>query len=543
MSFLTNNVTASHIVSEGEQTRNQSLLISMGLIYLAIPNILFLWGWFTPEIAVAISLLICCAVGRAVILSLQASSDGRSPTCRRTLLGMAGALAALLIVLYYLLRLGMLGFLPSFIDHDVLRTAMFCNLRDAAWPVVLPNGKEMSYYLAGILPSALLARLAPASGQWAIVLWTSLGMMLTLLMASSQPSRRPWGVRLLLATLFLAIVCNPIVSYNLGPRVITMLQEHFGLELTFLCPEHRLSCSNVLNSGGVLYNSTPYALLVAAMLLVCRRRAEIVLPVALALLVPASPFAGIALLPLVAFRWWESVRAEGGPFRARLLWDAFLPAAMAFITVVYFTRADGASAATLAGVAWGWTEALHYELWLLLGWLLILLPLVPLLRRDPLFIALTACCALLPFLFIGSCPDPGAGRHNELWLKAGPVYLMLASCLWLRYWRSIGWYKYLFTAFCTLVALAQVAVYAWLLAQGTNGYLETDDKWNGHLNHDASFLNQSVPPCKEPLVPGIMLRTAGESEEHFPGCLLPKAPGCDYSRPMREEDPSVIAPL
>ncbi len=30
------------------------------------------------------------------------------------------------------------------------------------------------------------------------------------------------------------------------------------------------------------------------------------------------------------------------------------------------------------------------------------------------------------------------------------------------------------------------------------------------------------------MLPGILLRTAGESEKHFPGCLIPEAPGCDY---------------
>jgi len=59
--------------------------------------------------------------------------------------------------------------------------------------------------------------------------------------------------------------------------------------------------------------------------------------------------------------------------------------------------------------------------------------------------------------------------------------------------------------------------------------------WNGHLNHDAAFLNQSVQPCKEPIISGLMLRESGESERHFPGRLLPKAPGCDSSRPSKNE--------
>ncbi len=206
-----------------------------------------------------------------------------------------------------------------------------------------------------------------------------------------------------------------------------------------------------------------------------------------------------------------------------------LPSAMFFVSVIYFTRGDGANAFTLTGVAWGWGDFLHQDAWLAAGWVVMVLPLFFVVRKDAFFLTLLGCYLLLPFVFIGTMPEPGMGRNNELWLKASPCYAAVVAFYWLQHWRHIGWYKYVILLLC-LGTKARVVVNDVRLF-GSREYLQVDDRWNGHLNHDDPFLNQSVPPCKEPLVPGVMLREAGESEAHFPGCLLPKAPGCDYSRP------------
>ncbi len=547
MGFWVNRQVEPELLgAQGGQTRAQSLLICLGLIYLAIPNVLFLWGWFTPPVALGVSALMLLALGRAALLTLRGCEPSAACGRCRPFAMVAGLLLALLVLAFFILRLGVLGFVPSFIDFDIIRNALFCNLRDAAWPLIFPDGREMSYYIAGTLPPALLARLAPESGQWAVVLWTAGGMLLTLLLVSSAlPSRRYcWGTRLMLVTLFMACICCPLTSYNLGPRVLGYLRDGAGIDLMFLCPVHRLSCSNVLNNGAMLYNSSPYAFMLVAMLVVCRHRAEAVLPAALALVVPLSPFAGIALLPLVLVRWADALRGRGAWRLGTLAVDSLLPAAMAVVAAVYFTRQDGKSAATLTGLAWNWPEFWMYEAWLILGWLLLVLPLLFLRqRRDALSYTLLACCVLLPFAFIGARPAPGMGEHNELWLKAAPMYLMLVGCWWLAAWRRIGWYKYLLVGFCAFTLLAQVALYADLFSKRTHAYLEVDDQWNGHLCHDAPFIHRMVPPCKEPMLPGVMLREAGESERHFPGCLLPKAPGCDYTRPARVGGPKVKAPM
>ncbi len=489
-----------------------SFLISSGLIFLAFPNLLFLWGWFTPPAAVASSLLILFAVGRAIRLSFTGVSTFPRRGGKRCLLFSASAAAAALIVLLSISSVsGILGCVPAFGDILVLREAMFCSLRDAPWPLVLPNGKEMSYYLANILPPALLARCAPEAGHWMIALWTLLGLMIALLLLSHQlKGRRTWCLSLLLFTLLIAIFCGPFAS-----------------DSPFLLPKLHSSYLNPLRGSGCCYNSYPPALLAGALIFSCRNRPgarpEVLLPVVLSLLVPLSPLGGIGLLPLAAVVYIRHVRNSGG-FSLKLLWDAPLPLCMAFLSAVYFTRADGPNVITLTLISWSWKPLLALYSGLIISWVFLLFPLWKAAKHDPFFIALAVCNFLCPLIFIGTM-----GGCNELWLKSAPVYTLLMVCYWFKYWPGLGRVKYLIIGIGLLAAINTFAKQ--IRHFDASRYLVVEDLWNGHLNHDHPFLNQSIPPCKEPMAPGVLLRRSGESEEHFPGCLLRRAPGCDYSAP------------
>ncbi len=514
----------------GHQSRTQSVLISLGLFYLAIPNLLFLWGWFVPWLAIAVTLLILFAVTRAVVLTSQDNEKWLWPGMKTLPALLIGLSVASLVSLYYLFRAGLLGCVQSYGDLEILRNAMFANLRDAAWPVILPNGKEMSYYLANVLPPALMARLMPHSGQWSVVLWTLPAMLLFIAMAATLvPGRRTWGWKFALAALFLAVFYCPFVASSVTHPLFHGFEKLTGCDIGILRAGRPVVCGHSLSGCGGAYNSSPPSLLLTGILLTCKRRQEVVLPVALSLLVPLSPFGGVDLMPLVALRWWMGMREKGRLRLPSLLVDALLPMAMMFICAMYFTRADGTSAVSLTPTAWGWFVYLRYEVWRMGGWLLLLLPLWFCLRRDTFFLCFTGCYLLMNFLFIGSMPEPGAGANNELWLKTAPCYMFITACYWMRAWHSMGWYKYLITAACLLMTVR--GVYSYTSTIGQNAWLQVNDRWNGHLNHGDDFLNQSIPRCKEPLVPGVMLRTGGESEKTFPGNLLPPAPGCDYSRP------------
>ncbi len=527
--------TPVSLVAEGPQTFSQSFLISAGLVYLSIPNILFLWGWFTPPVSLTLTALLAAAVARAAWVSFAAGAGKERISAKRAGLFVAGLIVTLLISFLGIFDSGMLGFVPSDGDHTLLRNAMFANLRDAAWPLILPNGKEMTYYLADILPPALLSRLAPHCSQWFVALWMLLAVLLSLLLVSSRLNfcRSSWGVRLIIVSVAMGLVCSPVISQRLLRATCYYAEEFAELSLWQWLPQKVAVFNNCLSSCATCYNSAPPVLLAAAMLVVCRRREEVVLPIALTLLVPLNPLGGIALLPLAVVRWWGSVRLRALPW-FRLLPDALLPLLMAAAVFVYFVRADGSTHATLSGIAYGWDLFLFNYLWLLFGLGVVVFPLFPLIWKDLFFRVLVACCLLMPWLFIGSLPEPGRGLNNELWLKCAPAYVFLMACYWVVAWKHIGWYRYCYWGMCLcLMGLRlETLVEEW----GTNQYLQVDDLWNGHLNHEARFLNQSIPPSREPCLPGILFREAGASEHFFPGNLLPKAPGCDYSVPPDEDE-------
>ncbi len=536
-----NGGTKVELYVDRPQSFAQSILICLSLVYLAVPNLLFLWGWLEPWLAVTASLLLLFALGRAVCLTFEGMSIPTRPSFRRVLSLALGTAAASLICFFFLFRPGLLGILPSFYDFDILRNAMFSNLRDAAWPLILPNGKEMSYYLAGVLPPACLSRIVPACGQWTIVLWTGIAMLLALLMISSQlrAGRRSWGWTLFLVSVLMAFFCSPLITRPAW-RVMMSLCFHAGefinMDLNGIFSPRFAFAPDVLGACGICYNSCAPALLMTALLMVCRNRAEVVLPVAFSLLVPLSPMSGVGLLPLVLVSYLPRMK-----WGMKLLLDIPLPVFMAFLCALYFTRGQGESAATLTVVARGWSEFIKYEAWSVLSWAVLIVPLFFIVKRDAFFYTLLFCCLALPAFFIGTVSASGGAGNNELALKTCHCYNMLIACYWMQAWRRLGWFKYLMVALW--VATTCWTSWLYLVNWGAKDYLEVDDQWNGHLNHGAAFLNQSVPHCNAPMVPGVLLREAGESEKHFPGCLLPQAPGCDYSRPARVGGPKVAAPL
>ena len=69
---------------------------------------------------------------------------------------------------------------------------------------------------------------------------------------------------------------------------------------------------------------------------------------------------------------------------------------------------------------------------------------------------------------------------------------------------------------------------------GYSGSPEVQDVWGGHLNHEHVSLYQKIPDCRSPYIPASILQK-GEAENIWPGCILPKARGCDYSRPMKPD--------
>ena len=350
----------------GQHSFSYSLLMSLGLIYLTIPNLLFLCGWFSPWIAVVASCLILSSVAYAMLHLWQGARNSLSPDSRsRWWMMLAGILVAF-ISLYPMIMCGIVGFFETHLDYARLRQAFFCNLRDAAWPVVLPNGKEMTYYLASLLPPAALARVLPASfSQWGVLMWNSAAIVLSVLLLGQRLSLS-WNCRgkaLVIFCVLLVAFHDPVRIFFSPPMgmlakgmryAILCLNNAIGIDMSALLTTRCLYVwLNLLGAGASAYNSAMPAALAAALVFCCCNKHRIfLLPLVIALLAANSPLGCIGLMPMAAWLYLEQVRRGTGWLH--IMSGLVPPLCMAFLLAVYFLRGDNSNEAPLAWNVWGW---------------------------------------------------------------------------------------------------------------------------------------------------------------------------------------------
>ena len=491
------------------------------LVYLAIHAILFFGCWFSPWAA--------CPVNLGIIISIAVFAwKRREKSC--WILGKAECLGLLLAAALCMLSLvyaGMLGYIFPHPDILIFREALFQNLVHAPWPLVLPDGKEMSYYLAGVLPAAILARLAEDYTIQHIIAacWYALGLWLTLLVIFCRHGRFSW-----LFLLFIFFLKDPayiIINSFAGNGDIWQLM---GKWLSL--PENhyigaKSSVFNLMGSGQTCH-FIPCTILAAALVLYSDSSKKLLLPLTVALLIPISPLGAIGVLPLAAVRW-----LTGSLFCSKAKWCGLLvPLSIVFLCAYYYLRAESATCLGLHGQLqqnWEYFLTSDYPCTALCGvlWLLVLLPLI---RKEKLLLVSLVCFLLVPWIYFGSTPDSGVFGNNELWLKSGIIYHMHFLSALCFNWKKLPFLKYIFL----VVTLLLTAYNLYQMKIRLTGSPIVPDVWNGHLHHQHPSLYQKLPNCKPTFIPGL-LQPGGASEQHLPWSLLPKANGCDYTRPARPD--------
>ena len=159
------------------------LPLCAGLLYLALPLLLFLQGWVHP----AFSAPLCAALACGLYVCARHLPAQRLPLSGRRL-------AALGLLSFFCLMLVLLcGFTGHCQQHAdfIIRNAVYERLAANSWPLVTEDGHHFIYYLGHWLPPALAASFCPASwAPWLLALWTFLGLELALLAATVR-----WGIR------------------------------------------------------------------------------------------------------------------------------------------------------------------------------------------------------------------------------------------------------------------------------------------------------------------------------------------------------------
>lgn len=504
-------------------------LVALSLAYLFSNIVLFLIGWYESYISIPLILVgawyLYCIYRNPSKLHNEDSSD----TWLLHLSDILGLFLLFVILVFGLVKTGLVGGYPSNYDYYIFRNGLYHNLIDAPWPVVLPDKREMTYYLSGLLVPAILSRLTSSYNfqQWLLLLWACVPMFLTFCLLFCKLRRFSW--LLVLVGLFM-----------MSPFTVGRDETFLGGLLEYVCEEYfELSWSTTMLLGrwrgsfglpALLAATAP--ILTAAIILVVRNRVAVVIPIAMALLVAISPFGAIGVFPLAAVVYFQNVYTG----KSITFKEEIVPLMYAILLVccwgVYFLRSESDVFIGWIGDSscWGLRTSLMWYVPTQVVLIVLCYHLFMLHKKDIRFLTLIALVAVMPLLFIGSTPGKDFGGLNELWLKCRPTYMVL-----LAFYLSVSWRKLPKIVLWAWVGCTVVLAARYVIDIGRyDSSIIVCDSLNGHLHHpEYKFLRQSVPDCKEPIVDGVLLRNSGESEQTFPGILLPSAPGCDYSRPLQ----------
>lgn len=408
----------------------RQLLIVLSMVYLLLPNLIFLFGWVKPYLAVPCSLLLIYAVVKVCRCRESATEVAHTqPFTKRDW------------VLYPLMLLGifllteLIGFHAQVRqDPDFpYRNAIYATLVCQDWPIFSERGEYFIYYHAFWLPPALLTKWAAGyiSPFTALAVWSYAGLALgASLFYLALREKTILLFSLLLLTCSLSYFYHFFFHHDTG----------FIKTWVFFAKNHFYLTNFCLNQLRCTFNHAIPSFLFMAILLTQGVPMRFIL-VPAALLFTLSPMGGIALLPLLGifiYLHWRQKKQLPINLPTML---ATLPVVL---TLLYLGGQQGEESASLLFM---WNDSpfwicktepfTHLPLRLLNTVALclsFLLPVVILLnkklRSTPLFLALVITTILISFVWVG--------RHNnELLFKGSLILGILQAWLLTQQW-SVG---------------------------------------------------------------------------------------------------------
>lgn len=271
-------------------------LTSATLIYLAIPNLIFVFGWFKLPVAILLAALILAALYQAGVTHIR----------HRSAHSQAGLLFILVAGLVWTIFGGAGHFSHANTDWFI-RDTVYADLFNGVWPISYGMDGDSPLILRSaigfFLPGALLTQwLGPAWANTALYLWTAAGVVLFL---SLLPLSTQLGWRLSFCTLIIVFFSGmDFLGFYLstGDLPIFPLRIEWWTSFSytslsgqlFWAPNHSLP----IWLGTALYIRHATAPSFA-------RLATTYVPLTLIW----TPFAAVGLAPflaLYAFRWWHT---------------------------------------------------------------------------------------------------------------------------------------------------------------------------------------------------------------------------------------------
>lgn len=426
----------SNILSPSKKEIKNSCLLLLALLYLLIPNILFVWGWVRAEYALPLILGLCVTVLFVWQRTVKSHpfAGGGIPLTGRNLIQIA---LIALVALGFTELMGLHGHSYQHCDFFV-RNPIYDKLVNSPWPLFSVTGDYFVYYHAFWLPPALLSSYVSdfISPMTVLFVWCYMGIFLFLLMAYARLGSKTF---IFIAILFL------FESFSFMYDVKDM-QKNFGTEWLFRdCCNYRVCLNFVFNQLCNTYNhAIPSA--VCLMLLFGRMIPVKYYPVPAALICSMSPMVALALVPFFSMVYLNAIRR-------RKDWPLHLPtlccACLVFIVGAYMSAQGSAGGASK--IAWMWGEMPPVQLpnpdfehasfrivLTLIVFTTTLLPLyfltLPKMRKTIAFASVCLTLTLICFLWVGR-------TNNELLFKGSLCILIPQALIWARQWSYLSWVR------------------------------------------------------------------------------------------------------
>ncbi len=464
------------------------ILNAATLLYLLVPNLLFLAGWVQPIVAGVAGVLL---IGAVWMVWRESNVAGGRPWRAADV---AGLVVLALLCLGWVESIGLNGHVIQHNDF-IVRNAIYDTLVRESWPIAGAGGTYFSYYLAFWLVPAGLSKLIPGihAAHW-LYAWAYIGVLLAMLQLYVR-----WRWRAVLFLVLLVLVGDVSIWYR-----------HYAIPLAAKLSGAESPCTQWLLAHEVWF-SFPYTdswthlrnmfnhiipIWVLMSLLLARSlqpRHELC---AAAMVVLCSPLAAVALLPWLTWRMLPQLRREGlrSSFNAAT-WASclYLPLPLLYLTAnegsnIFLSPCgiEGTSYAAIGGGGWLVVYGVAAASVLLPAWWL----LPRCYRHTALFRSVCVLALLSPLLWVGT-------RHNELAMKAsgvmwfGLVWLYTHAIWHTGHQQAKRWaFFLLISAPMAGVCLVGVCIKSWSCEPAAvQAHICKD--WQGHLNHPQDPLYHS----------------------------------------------------
>ena len=458
------------------------------LLYLLVPNLLFLAGWVQPVVAWVVGILL---LGAGAMVWRQSPVEEERPWRAADV---AGLVLLALLCWGWVESIGLNGHVIQ--HHDfIVRNAIYDTLVRENWPIAGAGGSYFSYYLAFWLVPAGLSKVMPGvdAGCW-LYAWAYVGVLLAALQLYVR-----WRWRAVVFVVLLALVGDVSIWYR-----------HYAIPLAAKCCGVESPCTRWLVEHEVWF-SFPYTdswthlrnmfnHIIPTWVLLSLLLARALNPRhelwAAALVVLCSPLAALGTLPWLAWRILPQLQRQG--------WGVLLnaPTLVACLYLLlpglYLASNAGSllflspcgiahtSYASIGGAGWLVVYAVAAASVLLPAWWL--LPRGY--RRTGLFHSCCVLALLFPLLWVGT-------QHNELAMKASGVMWfglvwLYTQAIWHTGCRHVGrWVVFLLlSAPMAGVCIVGVCLKSWS-CDPSAVQTHIRGEWQGHLNHPQDPLYRS----------------------------------------------------